>query len=414
MLMLNLNIKKTEFFLFCLILMSVLFYPGIAICDEIEVEHKFFITAKETYDTNIFYSAEDAVDDFFTSITPSYELNINSERCKIGANASSEIKKYSEEDYLDTASDRYDLNTGLSFKYDPSEFFQIQLETSYVKDTTIDSELEYSGLAIDDKDIFHIKPSITWWVSELNLIRLNLEYLNNQYDNPNYMDYDYYSGIFELGHAISSEKAIVYIGAGGGYADGDRSKRTDNIPTEGGSVKNFGMILGFDLYFNPQWILSARGGAMQMEIEYEPYLFVTEPDIGFVYNEEHRTKTGYLNLKRLYEKGSAYAGIRREMIPSGTDIAINKITAEAFASYDFTDRLSGDIVCALSTSESLSEYIQYFNIDQELYSITTTVKYSLREKINLKISYYRSKSNDKFNNTKPIRNKVYIEFAAEL
>ncbi len=397
------NIKVSFFLLLCL---EVLFIIDSAICigNEIVVTPTLIIT--ETYNDNIYLSFTDQQEDIITTVTPLLDLDVVTEKFKLDGTAQFDINKHNNEEFKDTTKDSYDFYSDIGLQYDSSQLFSLRFDASYIIDSSIDSEIEKSGFRINDRRVFDVMPNFTLWVSEKNVMKVSSGYEYVSYEDPSYIDFDAYFGLVELGRAISSERGILFFGSGYGLAEGyiDEQAKPGNVA--GGIISNTNYIFGFDINSNPNWLFQLRCGNKAIKIEYKPYLLVTYPSAGKVYNGQHESLIGNFTLSRLYEKGSISAKIIRDIVQSGESMVIDKTTGQISTTYHFSEYFSSDVFVSWSGSKSLSENLQ---TDTELFTFICSGEYQFLENISGIIAYHYANTKDKTDGTNAVRNKLSIK-----
>jgi len=358
-----------------------------------EMEVKPELTLKESYDDNIDFTSRDQLEDFITTASPSLNLGRNAEKTDIKLSAGADAKKYVREDQLDDIDDNYTLE----FEYDHTFQLSFNFTGNFTRDSTIDSELEETGLLSTrvDREKSTLQPALGWWISERYGIRCTPFYQRVIYDSPQFLDYDIYAVLLEGIYALPSEKTILFMQAGYGLADYDI-----------GTLDNYGFLFGMDFTYNPKWSLNFRGGVQQTILETDLSRALLS-SIGILKRSERFLEPiGYISLKRSFEKGSASAEFRKEIVPSGQNASLDRLTAKINVDYSFTERLKCTMEGSWSSSASLIRFLQ---TDEELYSFSLSAEYRIWEKISTTLSYKHSSFENHEADTDATRNTTYLQ-----
>ena len=100
------------------------------------------IGIEQEYNDNILFTRENEIDDFITHIIPTLKLNHATELFKFSALASLDSYLYWENTDLNTTNQNYVVNG----KYRLTERWTISGDAGYLKDTTLNSQLEETGI----------------------------------------------------------------------------------------------------------------------------------------------------------------------------------------------------------------------------------------------------------------------------
>lgn len=173
------------------------------------------ISIKQTYNDNINFSTTEEKNDLILTVTPILRWNFQTERTGITANSEMDVIRYGKEHNLDEVNQKYSL--GYDFR--ATELLGLNLNGSLIKDTTLDTEMEETGLVLKrtKRHFYHIKPGLSWYMGEKTLLNLTCAYTSAEYEASGYSDYDIYDGTLELVHTLSKEGATVSA-QGGLYA----------------------------------------------------------------------------------------------------------------------------------------------------------------------------------------------------
>jgi len=132
------------------------------------------------YNDNITFERTETVEDYYASARPVLLINFNDELFRLNVESSVELYRYAYEKDLDN--EIYDLN--LDSKYKPGERVAISSAVSYLRDTTIDSELEETGRVVAREKRERIDGSATliYQINELSEFNLGYQYEQTEYE----------------------------------------------------------------------------------------------------------------------------------------------------------------------------------------------------------------------------------------
>ena len=356
-----------------------------------EVRLKPKISIRETYNDNIDFvikdDERDELDDFITVYKPSVAVTRNTEKSRILLDASLEIEDYQDKD-LDEVNQYYEG----TLERDLSSSVTINGSSSFIRDTTLDNELEDTGLIYtrSERTIFRFKPGLAWRPSEVDNFSFNIGYTDARYEEEkSYSDYSDYDGVLSWGHTVSPEGAYFSISTGYRFTDFNTSE-----------VQTYSMYSGLNLPLNPIWEVKFWVGIRRTISEYDQE--ETERNWGGI---------GYLSIERYFEAGSLSAELSKNLVPSGTGQSIERDRAKVNIDYRFTESLTGRLGGSWTSSESESSYRSK---DDEYYSINSFLRYRLGENITTRISYTYSQRENLNNDAEAYRNVVFVQVTASL
>jgi hypothetical protein len=152
------------------------------------------IAFRGEYDDNVTFVRTDEISDYLGIISPALTLDYASELLKLNAKGIVDVLRYADEKDLNTENQRYLVDA----KYRFMERWAISGNFSYIKDTTLDSELEETGIVNfrEDRERYNAGAGFSYQVSELSDIGADYEYLKTDYDEEGLEDYDYNTILF--------------------------------------------------------------------------------------------------------------------------------------------------------------------------------------------------------------------------
>ena len=363
------------------------------------------ISIKQTYNNNIDFSTTEEKNDLILTVTPILKWNSQTESTVITANAEMDVIRYGKEHNFDRVNHQYSL--GYDFR--ATELLGLNLNSSLIKDTTLETEMEETGLVFKrtKRDFYHINPGLYWYMGEKTRLNLTCAYTRAEYGASRYSDYDIYDGTLELVHTLSEEGATVFAQGGYTYSDYETS-----------DVDNYRFYFGLSYPFTQKLKLTAWAGARYTKSEYEvtEWEFVYWPGTSVIKDYRLVKKTesdknwgglGYLALTRAFTDGSVSVGINRDINSSGLGETIVRDRATLDIYYRFTQFMTGRFNSSLSISKSESKYR---DTDQELYYLRPSLSWQITERFQAELSYQYSKIEYKKSDTHTDRNIILLRF----
>lgn len=145
------------------------------------------VSLRGAYDDNVLFNTTEEVEDYTSIISPSIEMDYNTERGAVDGRALLDIINYKEEEQLNTTNQRYELGGS----YNLSERLAVQAEGVYIFDTTLESDLEETGRFTfrEDRKRYDIMPGIFYAITERSNLNMDYTYRNVDYEFDESVDY---------------------------------------------------------------------------------------------------------------------------------------------------------------------------------------------------------------------------------
>lgn len=330
------------------------------------------LKVKETYDDNVTFSRTDKQDDFVTSINPELMLEYATELLSLESRAALDLLRYADDSDLDT--ENYRL--GLTGRYGVLERFTLSGNFSYLKDTTLESELEETGLVNlrEDRERYTGGGGISYKLSERSDVGLDYTYGDTRYDSQDQVDYDSHSLTFSYNRYFNDQLDVFTIQPYYVGRDSDISQ-TDN----------YGLSLGWAHAFSETWRMTCFLGARYTEIDY-----VYSP----WYRGKESTRGGVadMSVAKTGEITTATIGYSRDLHYSsyGEPIETDKIYLRA--NRMMTRRLGVAFSGSLYFTESEGEFLVE---DSSHVELSPSLNYRLTRQHSLRAGYSYSRHCDK-------------------
>lgn len=177
-----------------------------------------------TQDDNIFFEPTDIVDDNIYQLDPGIRYNYDQELTKLSADARVRIRKYQDNDELDDETYRINLNGQSNI----TERLGLNGRYEFIKDTTLDSELEEVGRIFtrEERRSHYASLNPNFKISETTSIGISGGYRDVAYDSDDDVDYSRWDVGVPVRWRLATEIDSVYIKPGYTYTDSDTNRTT--------------------------------------------------------------------------------------------------------------------------------------------------------------------------------------------
>jgi len=361
------------------------------------------INIKGEYDDNISFDNTDKIDDYLATISPSLLLKYASERLTVNSNLALDVLRYTDETDLD---DEY-LRCNLDGEYLLTEKLSLTGQGSFIKDTTLESELEETGLVNfrEERRRYTLGGGLGYRLSEVNSWQLNYSFGQTNYDGYQNIDYDFQSVSYTFQHRLANMRDVIILQPYYYYYDSDVSQ-----------VDNYGLSLGFEHPFNETLNLSIFTGVRYTESSYDqPQLRLVEiaPGIfAFVLVTQTEDDNNWggvadISLKKTAERWTAELGYNRDLSYGSSGESIERDRFHLSGSYNISSRWRARLSTSLSYSQSDSDYSDE---DSRYFNLTPSISYKLTEQHSLVLAYSYAEVYDKTldSNRHYDRNRIWL------
>jgi len=345
------------------------------------------ISIRGEYDDNVYYTRRFETEDYLTRIKPAFTLDYVTERFDLQSSFDVDIQRYADEEDLDTEDQHYKIDA----KYQVMERISVSGNGSYSKDTTLESEIEETGLSDNprqDRDRYIGGLGLTYKITELSNISVNYSHNKTEYEWSGNVDYDMDSISFSFNSRFDNQLDVITIQP---YFYRYDSKTSN--------VDNYGLSFGWQHPFDETLTLTAFAGARYTKTEYS-----------FAAGSEDSSYSGVADIKleKIGELYSAEVGYNHDLSYSAYGEPIEKYKIHGYASRRLTERLKLRFSGIVSLTKSDDKYNDR---DSRFYGITPSLDYRITENYSLKLAYNYSQSYDKARTIYPRadRNKVWLE-----
>ncbi len=165
--------------------------------------------AMTEYNDNVTFARAQEINDFVGTFTPGFTLDYNTALTDFSSSVELDFLKYLEESDLDTVNQRYAVKGG----YKVTERTKVTGNLSYIRDTTLDSELQETGVVVDrsDRERFIGGGGVLYNLSETTELGVKYDYTDTSYHSKEYVDYDMHSVSLSLNRRLKSQRDVVTV-----------------------------------------------------------------------------------------------------------------------------------------------------------------------------------------------------------
>lgn len=367
------------------------------------------VTAKAGYNDNFRMSTANELTVRETSLAPELMFARTTETSRMAGTVGFNFRRY-DEDGIDT-NDRF-LNFNASRNTSPLN--QLGLDIGYRRDTTLDTELDDTGVVLDRS------PRTSWtlsprWTRTINeKTRLNTSYRftdvsYSQEQQTNLADYQLHSINADLGYRISARTVISPVLGLSRYKRDDGLRRTDNASvsllinhdfserlagfasvgarhssstTKDGFPSCSGILLPGILYGSPGTVCV------------DPVTLNQIPFDTILIDQDHDT-TGTLfsgGVEYRMETGSVSLEASRSINPSGNNGLVENDQLRLEARHKFSEKLSGSLNIAWYQSTNADD-LSIGRLDRKFLTVNPGLTWNLKRNWSLAANYrYRKQS----------------------
>jgi len=300
------------------------------------------------HDDNIHFSRNRTVDDYIYYIEPGVKFNYDQELTHISADGRVIVRRYQDNDDLDDELYR------MSLKGDSNLTERMNLKGSYefIKDTTLESELEETGLIFTREDRTNhnvmLGPSIN--LTERTTLGVVARYRDVAYDSDAYVDYKVWQADLPVKWRLETQIDTIYISPGYVDRDSDTNHST-----------SYNLSLGWDHESTERLNLHFFAGARFTEIERK----ATRE------SKENWNAIGGLQLDYDFERGVMALDFQRNLRTTADGNQANVTRMIASLRWHFTERfgttLKGGYYITKTEGVDIENTTEYFRAGAELF-----------------------------------------------
>jgi hypothetical protein len=341
------------------------------------------ISLRGEYDDNIDFSRTNKLDDYAGTVSPALSFDYITDRFTMQGRTLFGIVRYA--DYNEY--DRENQNHGLNLGYRLSERLNANANASYIRDTTLDTALEETGLVERRSERENIRAGggLAYEINEVSNVGLDYFFTTTDYDLRDYTDSDTHGISMSYNYTFNNRLDTVTLVSSYQKTDSDEDK-TDNYSSSLGLAHTFG----------PTLQANVSAGVRYLDIE-DPS-GQSETDWGWTSN---------ISLQKSWQTTSATLGYSRDLSYSaeGEPIEVDRfsLSADHSVTREFGLRLSGSLYFTKSAGDVETENSRYYSISPAAYYNITQY-----HSVELGYNYSREKNRLSYYNSDIDRNIVWL------
>lgn len=392
---------------FCLLSLCVLTLPqnseaagNVMITPSIQIQ--------DGYDSNISFTKIDEERDFYTVISPAFVMDYASELLKFSSKANMDMVRYTNEKQRNY--DRWQLAFNGDYKL--LERSQASFALSYVNDTTLQSELEETGLVYirSDRQRYLASGGFSHQMSERSNIGFNYTHTKTEYEWTGNVDYDTDGLTFHYVRQLANQRDSITIQPSYSKTD-SRANKVDTYSLSLGWSHAFSETAGLSMSLGGRHT-TIRSRLVQPQIIDDP---TQSPPYQVIYNEVDQSEKKWgaiadLSLKKKGERYSAAIGYNHDISYTSLGEPIERDKIYLNISFMITERtktgFSGSLYFNRSESES-------YEVDSRYYQVRSFLSYQITRNGSLQIEYNYADSTDFIltGDNEAIRHRVLVSLS---
>ncbi|MCG2757929.1 MAG: outer membrane beta-barrel protein [Desulfobacteraceae bacterium] len=343
------------------------------------------ITARETYDDNVFYYD---VEDFEHLVSPALDLEARTERWKVQASLNGDISEYQSHSELNTVDQSHQISADIF----TTATSQIGVSGSYLRDYTFTSALEELGVIAERsiRTATQIQPNARIELDPRNSLECFYRLNKTQYRLGTYPDNRNQDLNIIYIHKLKNELTSLSLQLGGSQAD-------YTIGNETGKHQGLQILAGIDHPVSETFKLTLKAGARFTESDF--------PGIDMQRDETVVISSGFLWS---FERTTVSANITRDSSSSiyGEDVTRDRISAA------LRYRIKENLNCALTAAYNQSETEGFYQKEKNrYYSVMPSVDYRFNEYVSMQLGCSYNKTENKITNQSEDRNRVFVQIS---
>lgn len=334
------------------------------------------------YNDNIRLTAEDEASSTELNLSPSVLFSYKTPTSGLSGNLAFNVRRYPEESDLDDETTRLGINSFRNL-----ERSALRLDIGLIRDTTVDTELEETGLVFDRVERTYATATPQWSYSFNERTQLALSYTHADVDyesnDSGYTDYTADGGRISLTRRLS-EKSQVSISAGHNFTDNENEIKSQYTYAQAGGSYQLSETFSASLFV----------GLNRNKTEYTAQsvipIFVDNILIGFttIADDIENSNDGLIfnaSVSKNFLRGAMSASVSRTISNSiaGELVEVNRVSL--LNQYRFSETVAGNLNLTFSNSETTNQVGS--NLDRNYYQIAPSISWKFKEFWDVSASY---------------------------
>ncbi|TCK19391.1 uncharacterized protein (PEP-CTERM system associated) [Thiogranum longum] len=359
------------------------------------------------YNDNLRLSTNNEISTAEATFSPDAVFSVTTPTSGASGKVGFDFRRYEEDSDLDDNNTRLDLNT-----FHNMERSRLGLDLGFIKDTTLDSQLEATGLAFDRIPRRRITVSPNWSYSFNERTRLSASYgyTDVEYNNSSntaFVNYNLNSGQLALNRVLN-EKTTASLTLSGSKSSNDNDIESVNANLQGGVSYRYSETLSASLFI----------GVRRTEVDFSQTsqipIFSGNTIIGFVPLTQDISNSDWgstysASIDKAFLLGNIGLSASRDISNDINGQPIETTRVRATSLYRFSEILSANLNLAFFNSQSSNNVGNSLN--RNYYEIEPTFTWAMKKFWSLSGSYrYRKQTFDDIKDD-ATQNAAYLTLA---
>ncbi len=355
------------------------------------------------YNDNIRLNVDDELSSPEIILNPATLFSYETPTSGVSGDLEFRVRRYTDESDLNDEIGRLGI---ASFRQ--LERSRLGFNADVIKDTTLDSQLEETGVVFDRVDRWRAGLNPTWEYSlgERTSMELGYTYTTVNYDNnsdSNFADYTSHSGQFGLSRVLS-ERATGRISASYQFTDNDANIESTYSALQGGADYRFSETLTGSLFagIRRSEVKATSNTFIPVLDENNNIIFVPvsdgtqDDDLGYIFSA---------TLQKDFLRGNTSFTARRDISNNVSGIPLQVTRVGWNSLYRFTEILSGELNLGYFETETANGV---GNRDRNYILVQPTFNWAFRQFWTLSGSYRYRKQTFDASNDDAVQNAAYL------
>ncbi len=356
------------------------------------------------YNDNIRLSTDNEVSSAVGIFSPGSVFSVETPTSGASGELRFDFRRYEADSNLDDNNSRFSLRT-----HHDLERSRLGLDLDFIKDTTLDSQLEATGVVLGrvKRQTIDASPNWTWSFDERTRLTARYTYSDVEYKNAGqsgFVNYTLNSGRLSLTRALS-ERTTATVELSRTRSDNDNDVKSTNTNLQAGAEHRFSETLSATLF----------AGVRRTEVDYSQTSFIPifsgGTIIGFVPLSQgvSNSDLGYVfsgSVTKTFLRGEISFSASRDISNNinGTPIEVDRFGWTNL--YRFSETLSGNLNLAFYNSQTNNSVST--NLNRDYYTIEPRINWQFEQFWTLSGSYrYRKQTYDNTDDD-AVQNAAYL------
>ena len=343
------------------------------------------------YNDNLRLSVDNKVSTAEATFSPSAVFSVTTPTSGASGTVGFDFRRFEKDSNLDDNNSRFQLNS-----FHTMERSRVGLDLDFIKDTTLDSQFEATGLAFDRirRQRITASPNWTYNFNERTRVSANYSYSDVEYKNPGdvrFVNYTLNSAQTSLTR-VMNEKTTASITLSGSQTDTDNDVKSVNINLQGGASYQFSETLSTSLFVGVRRTNTDFSRTSQIPI------LSGNTIIGFIpltqdISNNSSGSTFNASITKTFLRGETSLSATRNVSNDVNGQPIEATRLSATGRYRFSEILSANLNLEFYNSQSNNNVGSSLN--RNYYQIEPTFSWALKKFWSLSGSYrYRKQTFD--------------------